>query len=119
VPFRDAFTILHTTDVARLAAFYVERFGFERRYRWPDEGEAVFLIVTLGAFSIGLSKSDSLPSAGRVAFWLYTEDLDGEIKSLRRHGVDVVAEPAETKWGERMATLSDADGNHVHVGQRL
>jgi uncharacterized glyoxalase superfamily protein PhnB len=119
VPFRDAFTILHTADVARLSAFYVDRFGFEQSYRWPDEGEPVFLVVTLGAFSIGLSKSDSLQSAGRVAFWLYTDDVDREVESLRRHGASVVAEPADTEWGERRATLSDPDGNLVHVGQRL
>jgi uncharacterized glyoxalase superfamily protein PhnB len=119
MPFHDAFTILQTTDVARLSAFYVDRLGFEAGYRWPDEGEPGFLVVSLGAFSIGLSKSESTHSEGRVAFWLYTEDVDREIKSLRRHGVHVVAEPGNTEWGERMATVSDPDGNLVYVGQRL
>jgi catechol 2,3-dioxygenase-like lactoylglutathione lyase family enzyme len=118
VPFRDAFTILETPDVARLSAFYVDRLGFERGYRWPTEGEPEFLVVTLGAFSIGLAKSDSPHPAGRVSFWLYTDSVDREVESFRREEVSVVAEPADSEWGERMATLSDPDGNAVHVGQR-
>jgi hypothetical protein len=51
--FRDAFTILDTADVGRLSAFYVDRLGFEHGYRWPDHGEAIFRVVSLGPFSLG------------------------------------------------------------------
>jgi len=115
---RDAFTILQTADVTRLSSFYAERLGFDRGYRWPDEGEPVFLVVTLGPFSMGCSKSDAPGQAGRVSLWLYTDDVDQEVERLRRQRVPVVAEPADTEWGERMATISDPDGNHVHIGQR-
>jgi lactoylglutathione lyase len=116
--FHDAFTILYSADVTRLSSFYAERLGFDRGYRWPDEGEPAFLVVTLGSFAIGLSKSDPAEPAGRVAFWLYTDNVDQEFERLRRQGVVIVAEPADTEWGERMATISDPDGNHVHIGQR-
>jgi lactoylglutathione lyase len=119
VMFRDAFTILDTADVGRLSAFYVDRLGFEHGYRWPDQGEAIFRVVSLGPFSLGLSKTESLPSSRRTAFWLYTDDLDREIGRLRGDGVPVVAEPTDAEWGERMATISDPDGNLVHIGQRL
>jgi lactoylglutathione lyase len=119
VALRDAFTILESSDVAGLSSFYAERLGFDRGYRWPDEGEPVFLVVTLGSFSIGISRSDAPERPGRVAFWLYADDVDQEVERLRREGVTVVAEPAETEWGERMATISDPDGNHVHMGQRM
>lgn len=117
--FRDAFTILDTADLARLSAFYVDQLGFQPGYRWPDQEEPAFRVVSLDAFSIGLSKTDELPAPGRAALWLYTDDLDREIERLRASGVAVVAEPADTEWGERMATISDPDGNLVHIGQRL
>ena len=116
--FREAFTILQTADVARLSSFYVNRLGFERGYRWPAEGEPVFLVVTLASFSLGLSQADAPGPAGRVGFWLYTDDVDQAVEEARREGVTVVAEPADTEWGERMATISDPDGNHVHIGQQ-
>jgi lactoylglutathione lyase len=118
VAFRDGFTILQSADVTRLSSFYAERLGFDRGYRWPDEGEPLFLVVTLGSFSIGFSKSDAPGPAGRVGVWLYTDDVDQEVERLRRERVAVVAEPANTEWGERMATIADPDGNHVHIGQR-
>jgi catechol 2,3-dioxygenase-like lactoylglutathione lyase family enzyme len=116
--FRDAFTILDTADVARLSAFYIDRLGFQPGYRWPHEEEPTFRVVSLDAFSIGLSKIESLPASGRTAFWLYADDVDREIERLRAQGVRVVAEPADSEWGERMATISDPDGNLVHIGQR-
>jgi catechol 2,3-dioxygenase-like lactoylglutathione lyase family enzyme len=116
--FRDAFTILDTADLGRLSAFYVDQLGFRPGYRWPDQEEPIFRVVSLDAFSIGLSKTESLPAWGRTAFWLYTDDVDREIERLRADGVRIVAEPVDTEWGERMATISDPEGNVIHIGQR-
>jgi hypothetical protein len=33
--------------------------------------------------------------AGRVALWLYTDDVDAEIEALRAAGVQVAREPAD------------------------
>jgi predicted enzyme related to lactoylglutathione lyase len=96
--FRDAFTILDTADLAALSAFYLDQLGFQPGYRSPDQDEPAFHVVSLGAFSIGLSKTDVLPASGRVAFWLYTDDVDREIERLRAGGVAVIAEPADTEW---------------------
>jgi uncharacterized glyoxalase superfamily protein PhnB len=116
--FRDVFTILGTTDPGRLSAFYVDHLGFAHGYRWPDREDAVFRVVSLGSFSLGLSSTESQAPLGRASLWLYTNDLDREIERLRQSGVVVVAEPADTEWGERMSTVADPDGNLVHIGER-
>jgi lactoylglutathione lyase len=116
--FRDAFPIFHTTDIERLAAFYCDQLGFERGYRFPDEGAAAFLVVSLGALSIGLTRTQGPDEVGRVDLWLYTDDVDREVERLRESGRKVIDEPADREWGERMATVADPDGNLLHLGSR-
>jgi hypothetical protein len=36
LPFRDAFSIFHTVDLARSVSFYREGLGFEEEYRFGD-----------------------------------------------------------------------------------
>lgn len=119
MPFRDAFPILHTTDLKRAARFYVERLGFEERYRFPEGEAAEFVLVGLETFELGLTKSRKVTPPGRVALWLYTEDVDAEIEQLHEAGVEVVKEPEDMEWGERMASVLDPDGNKVFIGERL
>jgi lactoylglutathione lyase len=118
VAFYDAFPIFHTTDLARAVAFYSDRLGFEERYRFPEDGPAIFFALTLGEFSVGFAESSEVDPAGRVALWLYCDDVDAEITALREAGVEVLREPADMDWGERMASVADPDGNEVVIGQR-
>ncbi len=73
--FRDAFPILHTADVERAATFYCDELGFERGYRFPAEGAPRFLVVSLGALSIGLTQTSNEDELRRVDLWLYTDDV--------------------------------------------
>jgi catechol 2,3-dioxygenase-like lactoylglutathione lyase family enzyme len=84
VPFRDAFPILHTTDLKRAARFYVERLGFEERYRFPEGEAAEFVLVGLEMFELGLTKSRKVTPPGRVALWLYTEEVERRSSSCTR-----------------------------------
>ena len=114
MPFRDAFAILHTPDLDRAVSFYVERLGFEERYRYPG-----FAVVGIESFDLGFAERDEPAAAGRAAVWLYTDDVDAELERLREAGVDVVREPENQEWGERMASVRDPDGNDVFIGQRM
>jgi uncharacterized glyoxalase superfamily protein PhnB len=112
--FRDAFPIFETPDLERAVAFYRDRFGFEERYRIPG-----FVALVLGPFSLGFAESTGIDPPGRVALWLYTDDVDAEIAALRAAGVNVAREPADQEWGERMGSVLDPDGNEIYLGQRL
>lgn len=111
--FRDAFPILHTRDLERLATFYCDELGFERGYRFPETGPTAFLVVKLGELAIGLTQSDEV---GRTDFWYYTDDVDAAVARLREHGATVVEEPHDREWGERLASIRDPDGNLLHIG---
>ena len=115
--FREAFPILQTADLSPAVAFYRDFFGFEEGYRFPEETPE-FVVVVLGPFSLGLYAVDEIAPAGRVALWLYCDDVDAEIARLREAGVKVVKEPEDQESGERLATVVDPDGNEIHLGQR-
>jgi lactoylglutathione lyase len=114
VAFRDAFTIFHTSDLERAIAFYRARLGFEERYRLDDH----FAVVGLGTFELGLTPVEELEPPGRAYVWLYCDDVDAEIEALREAGVEVVREPEDMEWGERMAAVRDPDGNEIYLGAR-
>ena len=116
--FHGAFPILGTNDVERLAGFYCDELGFTRGYRYPDEGAAEFVVVSLGDLSIGLRETANRDELGRVDFWLYTHDVDAEVERLVGSGATLVEQPGERAWGERMATVTDPDGNLLHIGSR-
>jgi lactoylglutathione lyase len=118
VGLHDAFTIFYTADLLRAVAFYTERLGFEERYRFPEDERPFFVVVGLGAFSLGLAETEEMDPAGRAALWLYSDHVDAEIEALRAAGVEVAREPEDKEWGERMAAVLDPDGNEIFIGQR-
>jgi lactoylglutathione lyase len=115
VAFRDAFPIFHTADLERAVAFYRDRLGFEERYRFGDG----FALVGLGPFGLGLTAVADLEPPGRVTVWLYCDDVDAEIDALRAEAVEIIREPEDMEWGERMAAVRDPDGNGIYLGQKL
>jgi lactoylglutathione lyase len=47
--------------------------------------------------------------------FVYVDDVDRTVSHLRASGSTVLREPADMAWGERVAYLSDPDGNPVAV----
>jgi catechol 2,3-dioxygenase-like lactoylglutathione lyase family enzyme len=121
--FREPFPILHVSDVERSVRFYVEGFGFELAFRFPDEGPLEFAFLKLGETGVGIgsAKSPELPDwpeereLGSFQLCIYTEDTDAAAERLRSLGVEQVTEPREMPWGEKLAFFADPDGNLIHV----
>ncbi len=44
---------------------------------------------------------------------MYVEDVDAIVDRLRAEGVEVLVEPADQPWGERLAYVQDPEGNAV------
>jgi lactoylglutathione lyase len=123
--FRDAFPIVYTEDVERLARFYVDAFGFEQAFRWPEEGgEAEYVYLRLEPLGIGIGKPPAAddpwgrPSSGPgggFELCLYTDDADAAAERLRALGATQLTAPADQPWGERLTYFLDPDGNPLHV----
>jgi lactoylglutathione lyase len=118
--FDEIFPILASTDLGRALIFYRDSLGGQVNYQFPEEGAPSFVALGIGASTIGIAEQDSpAPTTNdRISLWVYTSDCDAAIDRLRADGAPVLLEPTDQPWGERMAMVSDPDGNRVMIATR-
>ena len=118
-----AFPIVYARDVVRVAGFYV-RLGFEEQVRLPGEdGEPGFVGLRRGTAELGVTTEESPrvlagvePGPGpRHELFVYVDDVDATVATLREAGISVVREPVDMPWGERVAFVFDPEGNLVSL----
>jgi lactoylglutathione lyase len=115
-----AFPVVYAANVAATCAFY-EALGFERHFQFPVEGEPGYVGLRRGASDLGVVASDwpreqigaTLGDGMRFELFVYVDDVDATVERLRATTVPVLREPADMPWGERLAYVSDPDGNPV------
>ena len=115
-----AFPILTVSDLGRAQRFYLDLLGGRQTYRFPEDGDPVFVTIELGGCLLGLGQEADLPPAPadgrpRIELCAYAADCDAAVAALREAGVTIIDEPADQDWGERMARVADPDGNRVIV----
>lgn len=116
----EMFPILSTPDLARSLGFYRDLLGGEVTYQFPPDGEPAYVTVQLGRSHLGIGQQNE-PGAlvnDRVTLWAYVGDCDVGLDRLRRGGAQVIQEPIDQPWGERLARVADPDGNHVIIASR-
>jgi lactoylglutathione lyase len=125
--FRDPLPVFYTRDVARALAFYCDALGFEPGYRFPDDGDPEFAVVRLGESALALSAAEtpqellgvSMGREPRFELCLFCDDVDAEAARLAAAGVEILREPDNMPWGERVAYVADPDGNPIQLAQPL
>jgi len=115
-----AFPVLYATDVDRAARFW-ELLGFQRHFQLPPEGEPGYVgLRTVGA-ELAVTSAEwardrygmTMGTGPRVEMYVYVPDLEGVLEQLRGEGVEVLRDPEDMPWGERIATVADPEGNPV------
>jgi lactoylglutathione lyase len=116
----ELFPILSTPDLARSLTFYADLLGGTVTYQFPPDGEPAYVGMQIGRSQLGLGKQDQpgVLANDRITLWVYVPDCDAALGQLRGGGVQVLQEPIDQPWGERMATVADPDGNRVIVASR-
>src|SRR5689334_9794865 len=117
-----AFPVLYAKDVAAVAAFYA-CLGFEEHVRLPGpDGVPGFIgLRREGGAELAVTTEDSPrmlagvePGPGpRGELFVYVEDVDATVAALD----SVLREPADMPWGERVAYVTDPEGNIVTLAQ--
>ena len=116
----SAFPIISTRDLGRLLEFYQDLLGGSVTYQFPSDGSPEFVSLSLGESTIGIAEDANVSTSSdqRFSLWIYVEDCDRIVELVRDRGLEVIEEPADQRWGERVARVADPDGNMVIVGQR-
>jgi lactoylglutathione lyase len=115
-----ALPVLYAKDVDGVAAFY-GRLGFEEQSRLPGaDGGAGFIGLRRGEAELAVVTEESPrmlagiePGPGpRHELFVYVDDVDATVAVL---GAEVLREPADMPWGERVAYVLDPEGNVVSL----
>jgi lactoylglutathione lyase len=113
--FTEAFPIITVADLPASLRFYRDRLGFAQTYRFPPEGDPVFVTLRLGTSELGLGAGE----AAGFELCVYADDCDAAVDELRAAGTTIIDEPADQPWGERMARLIDPAGHRILLLSRL
>jgi uncharacterized glyoxalase superfamily protein PhnB len=109
-------------DVAAAARFLCDAFGFEQRFMHPGpDGKTEHAQLAFGSAVVMLGGTEnpralrpvkSPKKAGVLtgAVYVFVEDVDAHCASARRAGAEVLLEPADMFWGDRIYCAIDPEG---------
>lgn len=120
-----AFPVIYSSDVDGVASFW-ELLGFRRHVQLPPDGEPGYVGLTReGAGELAVTHQQwatdryglTLGSGPRFEMYVYVEDLDAEVDRLAEAKIPILREAEDMPWGERIATVSDPEGNPIALCQ--
>jgi uncharacterized glyoxalase superfamily protein PhnB len=115
----SAFPIVEVPDMGAAMRFYHDTLGTIVVYRYPAEGDAVFVTLQAGAsqLGLGLAENGTAGEGAGMLLWFYVDDVDETTAAVGRAGYLVVEEPEDTPWGERVSMVSDPFGTRVRLAR--
>lgn len=111
------FPMLSAEDFGASIRFYRDLLGGAEAFRFPAD-EPAFVTLRFGESELGIGAMGGEPIHGRaqrpasghrIELCLYVDDVDATAAAAP----DVVVEPRDMPWGERIAYIADPDGNLV------
>jgi lactoylglutathione lyase len=120
------FPVVYASSPGTTARFY-ERLGFARRVQLPPEGEPGYIGLERDGAEVAVVDrawphdqfGEPAGTGMRFEIFLYVDDVDAVLSSLREAGVAVLRDPVDMPWGERVGYVADPDGNPVALAAPL
>jgi uncharacterized glyoxalase superfamily protein PhnB len=116
-------------DVDRAARFLEEAFGFQRVFESPDPAGGLAHAqlahgtgkVMLGKIGPGLRPVASARSldALHAGVYVYVDDVDAHCGRARAAGAEVLLNPSDQFWGDRLYCAIDVEGQFWMFAKRL
>ena len=111
---------IRTTNLGESIDFYVSKLGFELEFTYRDFYAGIR--VSDQSFHVKLvdHEDPSIPFVadhGHLHLYFTTDDVDGEAQRLRRNGVLLREDVANTPWGTREFSVLDNQGHVLCFGQ--
>ncbi|MGY2084772.1 VOC family protein [Blastococcus sp. SYSU DS0539] len=113
--------ILVTPDLERLRAFYVGLLDAAETDRFPEDGPLFYLGLRVGNSELGLTADADAGTGtpGRVLLSIEVPDVDGALLRVAALGGTAPSGSNDMPWGQRVAHVTDPDGNAVNLTQQL
>src|SRR6476646_10698140 len=113
--------VIVTPDLDRLRAFYTGLLGADEVMRFPQDGPPFYVGLRAGDVELGLATNSevSLDITGRVLLDLTVADVDALLPRVEELGGRVGGPPNDMPWGQRVAHVTDPDGNPLNLTQIL
>ncbi|MFJ5731674.1 VOC family protein [Streptomyces paradoxus] len=113
--------VIVTADQDVLLGFYKKLFGAEETFRVPAVGPAFYLGLRIGDTDLGLVAQANAGTgpASRILLSIGVEDVDETLGRVVALGGSVRSGPNDMPWGQRVAHISDPDGNPVNITQPI
>ncbi len=110
--------VLVTRDVERLVAFYRDLFDAEPTMRVPEDGPVFYQGLRIGDTDLGMVADENAPgpeAAQRILISIEVADVDATLAQVEECGGRAPGVPNDMPWGQRVAHISDPDGNAVNL----
>ncbi|MDQ1661632.1 MAG: hypothetical protein QOJ68_1612 [Blastococcus sp.] len=113
--------VIVTRDLERLRTFYSSLLGADEIMRFPEDGPLFYVGLRAGDAELGLAANGevSLNSTGRVLLDLTVADVEALLPRVEELGGRVQGPPNDMPWGQRVAHVTDPDGNPINLTQVL
>jgi predicted enzyme related to lactoylglutathione lyase len=113
--------IIVTNDIERLHAFYATLLGAAQIYRYPEEGAPFYIGLQLGDSELGLASDSGVTPGdpGRLLLSIEVPDVDATLPQVEGLGGHAPGPANDMPWGQRVAHITDPDGNVVNLTQQL
>lgn len=109
-------------DADAAIRFLTGAFGFAERFAHRDPSGTIChaqlalgdAVIMLGSTSLGFIRPVTSPKkAGHMTgqVYLYVPDVDAHCARARKAGAEILLEPADQLWGERIYCAADSEGH--------
>ncbi len=112
--------IIVTPDLDRLRTFYSTLLGAVEVERFPDEGPAFYVGLQVNGSDLGLTADAAAPAGapGRVLLSIEVTDVDALLPRVADLGGTSPGPANDMPWGQRVAHITDPDGNAINLTQQ-
>lgn len=135
VPALAAFgAVLGVRDIAQASRFYQKTLGYEQRFALPRaDGQLTLAVLNFGSSALLLGRLDELhyehkvrarkirkgPHGLGVTLTLLVPDLEKVYKAAKKAWVEILLEPTEEFYGDRVFMFVDPDGYEWKISQTI
>lgn len=122
---RSAVPFLYYEDAAGALTWLRNAFGFEERFRLELPGGLIAHaelavgdgVVMVG--NIGGRNAGPAPDRVRSGVYVFVDDVDSHCDAARHAGAEIIDEPADQPYGDRIYLALDPEGHEWYFAQHL